>query len=46
MGEVFGPFGGGGGHPFVSSHPGVKMLFSQGRESVFSPDLLTRIPLL
>ena len=25
-GEVFGPFGGSGGDPFVSSHPGGRML--------------------
>lgn len=25
-GEVFGPFGGSGGHPFVSSHPGLRVL--------------------
>ena len=27
-GEVFGPFGGSGGHPFVSSHPGLRVLLS------------------
>merc|ERR1712227_348402 len=29
-GEVFGPFGGNGGHPFVSSHPGCYLSYLSG----------------